>query len=344
MKLRYISLIIVLISFTTISAQNFVSDVSKKGTTAAQFLHVSQGARASGMGSAFVALADDASAIYWNVAGIARLKSNEATFDHTQWIKDADINYNFLASTFNLGSFGTIGVSFISSDYGDMKVTTIDEPNGTGETFTISDIAFSVAWAYNITDNFSIGFNPKFIYQSIWKMSDWAMAIDMGVLYDTPFDGITLGMSITNFGPKMQLEGKSSIVLHDLDEESSGNNEKIPANLSTDDWDLPLGFKVGIAYEALSTDYHDLRFALDALHPNDNYESVNVGGEYVFNNMFAIRAGYKSLFLEDSEEGLTLGAGFRKYLMGNVSIVADYSYADFGRLGDVQKFSIGVTF
>lgn len=63
-----------------------------------------------------------------------------------------------------------------------MNVTTIEEPNGTGETFSVRDIAFSIAWAINLTEDFSIGFNPKVVYQSIWNMSDYAFAIDMGVL------------------------------------------------------------------------------------------------------------------------------------------------------------------
>ncbi len=344
MKKLSINLIMILLMSGMIFAQqqNFKSNVSKRGTTAAQFLKISQGARASSMGGAFVAVADDPSAIYWNVAGLARLQNNGFVVDRTQWI--ADINYNFLSASYSLGNLGTIGLSFTSSDYGEMKVRTIEEPNGTGETFGASDIAVSFAWAFNITDRFSIGFNPKVIYQSIWKMSDYTFAIDMGVLYNTPFDGITLGMSITNFGSKMQLQGTSSTVLYDPDLTTTGNNDRIPANLFTDAWDLPLGFKVGISYQALQSDMHDLKFAIDASHPNDNYESVNVGGEYTFNRMFSIRGGYKSLFLQDSEESWTFGAGLNQMLLGNVSIHFDYAYAFFGRLKDVQKFTVGINF
>jgi len=293
------------------------------------------------MGSAFVAVADDPSALYWNVAGLARLE-NGVMIDHTQWI--ADIGYDFVAINYNLGGFGALGISLTNSDIGDMKVTTIEEPSGTGETFTARDLSFSIAWAINLTDNFSIGFNPKVIYQSIWRMNDFAIAADMGILYNTPFKGITLGMSITNFGPKMQLQGTNTTILYDADTESSGNNNRIPANLSTEEWDLPLGFKVGISYKNVFSDMHKILLAVDASHPNDNYESINLGGEYVFNERFAIRGGYKSLFLDESEESFTLGAGLRQLVVGNVSIRVDYMYGDFGRLKEIQKFSIGVNF
>ncbi|GJQ63162.1 MAG: hypothetical protein SCALA702_22150 [Melioribacteraceae bacterium] len=333
-----INIFVVLSLSITLFAQ---SSVSKRGTTAAQFLNISQGARASGMGSAFVAVADDQSALYWNVAGLARIE-NGVMVDHTTWI--ADIGYDFIGVNYNLGGFGAIGLSLINSDIGDMKVTTIDNPDGTGETFSARDVAFSVAWAMNLTDNFSIGFNPKVIYQSIWRMSDIALALDMGILYDTPFKGFTLGMSITNFGPKMQLAGTSTTILYDAEPESSGNNGRIPANLYTEEWDLPLGFKVGVSYKNVFSGMHKILLAVDASHPNDNYESINLGGEYVFNDRFSVRGGYKSLFLDESEETFTLGAGLRQLLVGNVSIRVDYMYGDFGRLKEIQKFSIGVNF
>ena len=222
-----ISFAIILLSITSLFAQDIVTDVSKRGTTAATFLSIGQGTRAAGMGSAFVALADDPSALYWNPAGITKVNGVGFIVDHTMWI--ADIDYNFLGLTYNLGDLGSLGVSFTTSSYGDMRVTTIDQPNGTGETFTANDASFSVAWAIQLTDNFAIGFNPKFVYQSIWKTSSTAVAIDMGVQYVTPFDGIVLGMSISNFGTKMQLEGNSALVLYDPDPNSSGNNGNIPA-------------------------------------------------------------------------------------------------------------------
>ena len=334
---------LILINLTLFAQQtNFEPNVSKRGTTAAPFMNISQGARATAMGSAFVAIADDPSAIFWNPAGLARLNGNGFMIDHTLWI--ADLKYNFLAASINIGQFGTLGLSFINSDYGEMNVTTIEEPNGTGETFSVKDVAFSIAWSINLTEDFSIGFNPKVIYQSIWNMSDYAFAIDMGVLYNTPFEGITLGMAITNFGDKMSLSGNNGIVLHDPDQNNLGNNDRIPAELETDKWDLPLGFKVGVSYKALDSEAHKLLLAVDASHPNNDYESVNIGGEYTFNGLFSIRGGYKSLFLDDSEESFTLGAGLIQNLFGNISLSFNYSYSDFGRLSEVQKFTIGINF
>lgn len=325
-----------------VGAQNTPTDVSKKGTTAAPFLLIGQGARAMAMGSAFVAVSDDPSALYWNPAGLTSLGGVGVIFEHTQWI--ADTRYNFIGVTYGIGDWGNLGLSVTTSSLGEMNVTTIEEPNGTGETFEANDIAVGLAYAIKLTNDFSIGFNPKFIRQSIWKMSADAVAIDVGILYNTPFRGFTLGMSITNFGTKMRLHGTSALVLYDLDPSTSGNNERIPAFLGTDEWALPLNFKVGLSYRPILAEDHGIVFSVDAAHPSDNYESVNLGGEYTFSNMISIRGGYKALFLPDSEESYTLGLGLQQYLLGNMQIKIDYAFADFGRLKNVQKFSLGLRF
>ncbi len=124
MKNKILTLALIIIVTTSLFSQNGVTNVSKRGTSAAPFLSIGQGSRAIGMGSAFVAISDDPSAIYWNPAGIAKIQGASFIVDHTKWI--ADLNYNFLAMTYSLGDFGTIGASFTTSDYGDMKVTTVD--------------------------------------------------------------------------------------------------------------------------------------------------------------------------------------------------------------------------
>jgi hypothetical protein len=318
------------------------SGVSKRGTTAAPFLSIAQGARAAGMGGAFVAVADDQSSMYWNPAGIAGIKGIGFIVDHTMWI--ADIQYDYLGATISIGQYGSLGVNFTTSNIGDMKVTTVEKEEGTGEIFGITDLAFGLTYALNLTDNFSIGFNPKFIYQKIWKMSANAFAIDMGVKYHTPFEGITLGMSISNFGTKMQMQGNNALILYDADIKGSGNNGRIPAYLATEEWELPLNFRIGIAYNVPMDALGKIVLAIDASHPSDNYESVNVGGEYVFDDFIYLRGGYKTLFLQDSEERFTLGMGVRQFLLGNLQFSVDYAYQDFTRLKNAQKVTLGISF
>ena len=317
--------------------------VTKLGTTAAAFLEIDAGARGFGMGSAFVSVADDISSMYWNPAGIARCGQMEATFANTRWI--ADIMYNYAAIAIPVGHVGVLGANatFLSMD--DMDVTTVTAPEGTGETFSSGSYAFGLSYARQLTDRFSIGFNAKFIQERIYHSSAQGIAFDIGTLFDTQFQGLRIGMSISNYGTKMRMGGRDMLIQTDIDESKHGNNENINANLQTDAYDLPLLFRVGVSMDVLKGLYNsNLILSVEALHPNDNVESLNVGAEYSFNKLVALRCGYQSLFENNSEEGLCFGGGVNCKVLNQTTIHLDYAWGDFGLLKSTQKFSMGLSF
>jgi long-subunit fatty acid transport protein len=327
--------------FASVNAQ-FVQGVSKIGTTGATFLEIGIGARAVGMGNAFVAAANDVTALYWNPAGLARLRTNEATFMHANWFVES--KFDFASVALNLGAAGTLGIQFTSLTIPEEPVRTILQPEGTGELFDGGSVALGLGYAYNITEDLSIGFGVKYINETIWHSSASGFAGDLGALFDTHIAGMRIGMSISNFGTKMQMGGSDAAVLVDPDPTKAGNNDKIPARYDTDSWDLPLIFRLGVAMDILQTEDHRITLDVDANHPNDNTEYVNVGGEYGFLDTFFARAGYANAFVKDGQTDLTLGIGIKYGLVGAVAAKADYSYSRFGILGHIQRFQLSVTF
>lgn len=340
MKINFVLFFIVITA--TQSYSQYVRNVSGVGTTAAPFLEIGVGSRAIGMGGAFVAVADDATAIYWNPAGLSRLQKNEITVTHIEWL--ADINFDFAGGIFYLGNYGVIGVSLTSLSTTDMEVRTVDDPEGTGEMFSVGSMALGLSYAKNLTDKFSMGFNTKYIQEKIWHMSTSSFAIDFGTLFITPFNDIKIGMNISNFGNDMMLSGRDVMVYHDIDPTIMGNNELIEANLVTDNWPLPLTFRAGVAMDLLKSRNNRLTVAVDGVHPNDNTEYLNLGMEYVCNNIFSLRGGYSSLFKRDSEEGLTFGAGIQSNIGKAVLLKVDYAYTNFSRLGNTHRISLGMGF
>ncbi|MEJ5304948.1 MAG: PorV/PorQ family protein [Ignavibacteria bacterium] len=335
MKMKILTFI-VLTSFLNVFSQ------TKVGSTAAPFLNIGVGPRAISMGGGFSATANDVTALYWNPAGISRTENNEAMFAHTSWF--ADITFNWAGAKVNLGDLGAVGLSVTYLDYGKMEVTTLREQDGTGEFFTAKDMSLALSYAYNLTDRFSIGGSVKYINQSIWNSSASAIAFDLGTLFYSEIFNMRIAATISNFGTDMQLSGKDLLVLYDIDPNIYGNNDQILANLRTDSYPLPLLFRVGVALDLLNTPMNKITVGVDALHPNDNSESLNVGAEYTFNNFLALRAGYKNLFLKNSEEGLTLGVGVKYDFYPGFGINFDYAYQDFGILKNTQHFSISVRF
>ncbi len=327
-----------------LNAQAVNKSVSKTGTTAATFLEIPVSARAMGMGSAFSAVANDASSLYWNPAGAARLPQTEVVFTHMNWI--ADLAFDYAGATLPLGSFGTLGLSFTSLTMSDMAVRTIEKPDGTGEVFGASSIAVGVHYARNLSDRFSIGFSGKYIQESIWHMSSQAVAIDVGVLYTTEFfNQMKIGANISNFGTDMKMAGRDSRLFERVDAQKMGSNDRIPVNIEMDSWSLPLNFQFGVATDVFASENQSLTVAVDALHPSDNYESINIGAEYRFYNMLALRGGYRAIGLSESEGGLSLGAGFSGELFGGgVSAGLDFAYSDYGRLKSSNVITIAILF
>jgi len=343
MKIKIYFMMLILAIFSSSSFAQLFRSTSKVGTTAAQFLKIGAGARAIGMGGAYTALGKDVYSVYWNPAGISQSNSsNEVTFNHANWI--AEITYDFAAGTINLGDFGMISASFTSLQVPEDKVRTFDKPEGDGRTWDAGSVAFGVGYAKNLTDRFSIGFQAKYIRETIWNSGAQGFAFDIGTLYRTPFNDLMIGASISNFGTKMQLDGRDIRYNDDPNDNLDTGPNNVPALYKMDEFDLPLTFRIGLAMDVINTRYFKFSAAVDAVHPNDNTEYMNVGGEFSYDDLLFVRVGYKSLFKDNSEEGLTYGGGIKYPLISNMSIYINYSFADFGRLENVQFFDIGLIF
>ncbi len=276
---KFILIHINLLLMVSLSMGQGGKNITNVGTTSAPFLSIEVGARSIAMGGAFVAMSDDATGLYWNSAGTARLTHAEVSFHHTDWLANTSFDYAGLVIPLAAGK-DALGLSFTSLSMDDMEVRTVFSPEGTGEKFSANDMAIGVSYARNLTDRFSIGFTGKYVFQKLWHMTASAFAIDIGTLFTTQFNGMRIGMSICNFGGKMRLEGKDTQVNYDVDPAKFGNNDKILAHLDTDKWSLPLTFRVGVAMDVLKSDFNRLTLAVDALHPNDNTECLNLGTEY----------------------------------------------------------------
>lgn len=324
-------------------------DVTKTGTTASKFLSIGAGSRPVGMGGAFVATADDASAMHWNVGGLAQLRRIELLVNYSEWL--ADIRFTYTGVAVPVGSSGTFGLDLTAMTMDEMEVTDYGYEDGTGETFQAGSYAVGMAYSQQLTDRFSIGIKGKYIGEFISQSSATGVALDIGTLFITPFKGIRFGASISNFGQKMQMTGDDLLVPSDIAPNQEGNNESVTARLSTDRFDLPLLLRVGLAKDFSFGSGMDLTLALDAMHPNDNVEYINTGIELnLINGLASLRGGLKSVYLDadtrknETEELFTLGAGLHTRLAGNIQFKTDYAFESFARLNNIHKFTICLIF
>lgn len=333
----------IVLAFVAILVSLPVKAQNKVATTAAPFLNIATDARAAAMGSAQVALEGGPNALHWNPASLAQMGGSGAVdFVSSEWFVDSQFYY--LVAGFQT-PVAHVAVSVMVLDYGEMEVTTISAPEGTGELFSPQDLSVGLTMARNVTDRFSAGATVKYVRQKIWNEKATGLGVDLGVFYNTGYRNLRIGMSMSNFGSDMQLSGKDLRRAIDIDPNIEGNNPRLGASLETDEWPMPLSFRVGLALDAVSSESQRVTLSVDAVHPNDNSESASFGAEYAFKEFFFLRGGYRQAFSDEIDDGgLTGGFGLQYQVSRGVTAHFDYVFQDYGRLGTPQMWTLGATF
>jgi len=311
---------------------------AKVGTAGLQFLKVGVGARATSMGDAFTAVANDVSALYYNPGGLVQLSKPEALFTLIEY--PAGLKFVYIGGAMPVqGTPSTIGIQVTSLFTDDMIETTPESPYGTGRTFTASDLAAGISYCHRLTDKFSVGGTVKMLNERLADKSSTGWSADVGTFYATGWKKINIGMVIQNFGPDMKFESTP--------------------------FPLPISFKFGASMIAWETPLYSLLLAGEFLHPNDNIEFYHIGAEFNAMRMVSFRLGkrinalsrdswedyqadqQKDPFVEfpllDEDGGLTLdgvsvGLGLN---LPEAGVTVDYAWAGLGTLGGVHRFTVG---
>ncbi|MFQ6112894.1 MAG: PorV/PorQ family protein [bacterium] len=308
------------------------SELNQLGTSMANFLKIGVGARASAMGDAYVALADDISSLYWNPGGLATLQRNEVMFYFSDWLLDTKVY--FFGASFRLGHVGVFGFSINTFSSGEIQETTIMEPEGTGRTFSAGDFSAGLTYSRQITDRFSAGITLKYIRESLDRENASTVAIDLGSVFVTDFlNNLRIGFAMSNLGGRMQLEGTDLALLH-LQEPGV---KYVRTQLGTEPWDIPLLFRFGIATDMIRQEDYRLTVSSEVMDSRDFGYRISTGGEVAFKEMIFLRGGYRFKY---DETDLALGFGLKLPDVQGFGLKFDYAYEDFGILNQIQKFSL----
>ncbi|HTK81529.1 MAG TPA: PorV/PorQ family protein [Bacteroidota bacterium] len=287
---------------------------NRSGTVSEQFLKIGTSARAIGMGGAQVGIADGTSSIAYNPAGMMSINDYGFAATYTAWF--ADINHEYMGVVKNIPGLGAIGASVVVLSTDDMIETTPQSPEGTGRTFKASDYAFSLAYARQVTDQFRVGINAKIIKSYLFDsdMGASSFAFDIGTLYDVPILRSHIGVSLTNIGKDVKFINET--------------------------YSLPTALRFGVVVDLMKEAAQQWISTLQITRLNDADEQYNVGTEYVLNNMFAVRGGYKFAY---DQEDFTGGFGVKLTTLG-VNSSLDYGYNHFTYLPGTHSFTLEVQF
>jgi hypothetical protein len=286
------------------------------GTTGFSFLKIGVGARAAALGGAYVSLAEDASALYWNPAGMTGLEGRQITLGYVNYV--LDIHSGFLGACLPRASGLRLGAALNYFSYGEFQETSVEDPTGANlGTFGASDLALSFSAAYPLKNGISLGGTAKIIYSRIEDYSADAYALDLGGLYPLPNGQTRVGASVQNLG--FQRSGYASDHKDGL---------------------API-FRVGASHRLAGL---PLLLAVDLFKPSDHHLNLSLGGELVPAENFSLRLGWCSLGQDqhigtdkDDLAGFAGGVGVRwqKYHL-------DYAYSSQAELGDVHRATLNL--
>jgi long-subunit fatty acid transport protein len=312
---------------------------SKTGTAVGQFLLIEPSARVAAMGNAGVALGDGIQSVYYNPGGLGGFLGFEAGFTHSEWL--AGISYDYAAAVLPVAGIGDFFGSVTVLNSGDISVRTVDRPLGTGEKFSVTDLALGFGYGRAFSEKLSAGVQLNFVQETIWHTSMKTATLNVGAAYRMSEDGLRIGASISNYGALARFGGRDLAIQYDNDPDRYGDNSALPGERLTDSFPLPVLFRVGAAMPVKTGNRSRALFAADASHPSDNTENVSAGAEWTWMNTLSLRAGYQNLFMEDSETGPTLGAGAQGHF-GEHGFSLDYAWADHGRLDQTHRLTFVV--
>lgn len=322
--------LILVFIYLAISTSILAAD--KEYKYAGEFLNLGVGARALGMGGAFVAVADDGTTAYWSPAGLPSLKSKEVNFMYSQQF-DNFVKTNFIGYAHPTSKWGTFSISWLRVGVEDIPKTgfidingnlvqDFDDKNDNGvkdpdELYierpaivgSFDDIEDGVFFSYGFPINpyLSAGFNLKVIKQNLSIHNSSGFGADIGILSEL-FSGFKIGFNLQDV-PK-------TIINWDL----TGHKDEIPASV-----------KFGIAYTGQIPSLKSIVIASWSLDTKYG-TTMHYGAEWWLINTLALRVG-----LDDGR--LSAGAGFRM-----AAFQVDYAFIGHDDIGNTHRLSTSVRF
>ena len=301
-------------------------DETRKGTTGAEQLLIPVGARGVATGGAFLSSLSGLEAIYYNPAGLGLMSGSEAMFSHMSYI--ADIGVSYFAVGTNVADLGSIALTYKTLDFGNIPVTTFDNPDGTGQTYSPGFFVVGLTYAKSVTNKVAAGFNFKIINESIMNTSASGIAIDFGVQYK--FDNsFSIAAAVKNIGTNMEYTGEDLKIRTEVPGSGYGSGNGI-YQADAESFEIPSYFELSTSYNFIFNEQNNILLGTTFRNNNALEDQLKFGLEYGFQNIFFIRGGYDMLLenVDDNVFGLALGAGLDYSFSDGIGVVFDYAYME----------------
>ncbi len=283
-----ITFLLVTLFSTTLEAGN----PDRQGEAGAYELLMNPWARSAGFHTMSTSLVRGVEALRLNPAGLGRISKTEVLMGHARYLEGTDIRMNAFGISQRVGKSGAFGLSIMSLDIGEIPITTTDQPEGTGATFSPNFFNLGISYAHTFENKISVGITMRVISEAIADLSAFGLGIDAGVQYVTgPQDNFKFGISLRNVGSRMSFGGQG---LSFPTENPDGTlSYDITVNQRSAEFELPSVLNIGMSYDFQLTKAN--RVTILGNFTSNSFARDQLGGgiEYSLNDMFMLRAAYK---------------------------------------------------
>jgi len=338
--------------FLSLSYEAQAGNPDRQGEAGAYELLLNPWARSAGLHTMSTSMIKGVEALRLNPAGLARISATEILFGHARYLEGTDVKMNAFGLAQKVGENGTFGFSLMSVEFGDIPVTTTNQPEGTGATFSPNFFNLGLSYAHTFENKISVGITLRVISESIADLSAFGAAIDAGVQYVTgPADNFKFGISLRNVGSRMRFDGQG---LSFPTENPDGTlSFDITVDQRAAEFELPSVLNIGMSYDFNLLGSQRVTILGNFTSNSFSRDQLGAGVEYALKEMFMLRAAYKievGLSAEQSAEasvysGLSAGASIEVPLKKNGTnrFGIDYAYRATQPFSGTHNFSVRIT-
>ena len=271
-----------------LSGSVIAGNPDRAGAAGATQLLINPWARSSGWSLANTASLEGVESMYGNIAGLARVRKTELLFTNTRWLEGSGVGINSMGLGQKVGS-GVIGVSATVLTFGDLPVTTVDQPEGGQGSFRPNLANIGLSYAKEFSNSIYGGLLVRVVSESIANIRSQGVAFDAGIHYVTgPKDNVHFGIALKNVGPPMSFEGDGMSVQGLL----VSGSDQLTLEQRSERFELPSLLNIGAGYDFHFTEMHRMTVAANFTSNSFTRDQIAVGVEYAFKKMFHIRGGY----------------------------------------------------
>lgn len=341
MKHNKLGLFLLIIALLT-SGTLFAGGGNRNGTAGATQLLIPVGTRGIAMGGATLTNGTGIESIFYNPANLSKSSSSvDVIFSHMTYIADIGVSYGAVGAS--LGSLGSIALSIKSLDIGDIERTTVENPDGSGASFSPQYTVVGFTYSKTLSDRIAVGLTANLVSEKLDQVTATGLAFNIGITYQNlaNIDGLSLAVVIKNLGTNMKYEGSGLYVRADVPDFTRPSQYYL---IEAAEFEMPSTLEMGLGYDYQFNESNSL--VLAGTFVSDNYyeDEIKIGGEYNYDNLLFLRGGYQFFPDMDSEDtvwGLTAGFGLQ-YDLGGAKVKIDYAYREAEFFDASHIFSIGV--